>query len=442
MLPAARSLPSGLGGGKLRGDLRGLLAEIGSVDFDLGRLDRLRPLMKAALFGAPDAEIWEQAYRAVAELELSTDATPERTPWRCHSSSFAYSTEFLAGVCRVLTREVGPVYVGVPLFDEAYFGRVAGLDAAADAVFARCAQGPDPLFAAGWAGWPADADPVAVQAWLSDLCGKPAAPTEGSGLTPAARTVAQPHDPFPGPSRKRGQDACIVETAAAVFGPCSRSRTLVCGVLNADPDARGCRTWLGLATYARSVLATQIRRRFVLGFSLCGPLMRTWAFDRMGAVASEEFDVNEDGRRLVAALLAFLCLDEAQLGLDPTVVIAADGQEAVEIHLGGRMERLVVDEVLVRRRCVAGRATTCWRVHLDGDPRTQLVVKDSWQGADRVWEEGELLKEAAEKGVVNVARYYHHETVLVGGRADEIQDGVRGGWTSMRREITGSAGRG
>ncbi|EXM12386.1 hypothetical protein RAB80_014575 [Fusarium oxysporum f. sp. vasinfectum] len=55
-----------------------------------------------------------------------------------------------------------------------------------------------------------------------------------------------------------------------------------------------------------------------------------------------------------------------------------------------------------------------------------LVIKDSWQYPERD-EEGELLREATDKGVVNVARYYHHETVQIDGADDDIRNNVRRG---------------
>jgi hypothetical protein len=55
-----------------------------------------------------------------------------------------------------------------------------------------------------------------------------------------------------------------------------------------------------------------------------------------------------------------------------------------------------------------------------------LVVKDSWQYPEQE-EEGKLLHEAMEKGVVNVARYYDHETVRVAGEDDGIRKNVRKG---------------
>jgi hypothetical protein len=61
------------------------------------------------------------------------------------------------------------------------------------------------------------------------------------------------------------------------------------------------------------------------------------------------------------------------------------------------------------------------------------VVKDSWQYPERE-EEGELLREATEKDVVNVARYFHHETVRVGGQDDDIRTNVRRGLDITKAE--------
>ncbi|KAH7112359.1 hypothetical protein EDB81DRAFT_893997 [Dactylonectria macrodidyma] len=52
----------------------------------------------------------------------------------------------------------------------------------------------------------------------------------------------------------------------------------------------------------------------------------------------------------------------------------------------------------------------------------------------RVWafdserdEEGDLLREVTANGVVNVAQYYHHETVRIHETDDDIRSNVRGG---------------
>lgn len=78
-----------------------------------------------------------------------------------------------------------------------------------------------------------------------------------------------------------------------------------------------------------------------------------------------------------------------------------------------------------RHSSVADRATTCWKEYYDEDESEQiLVIKDSWRYPER-GEEGELLRDTTGKGVTNVARYYHYETVRIGGEDDEIDGDVR-----------------
>jgi hypothetical protein len=64
-------------------------------------------------------------------------------------------------------------------------------------------------------------------------------------------------------------------------------------------------------------------------------------------------------------------------------------------------------------------------------PLITLVIKDSWQFIERD-EEGELLQVATANGVVNVARYYHHETVQVRGADDDVRSNVRKGLEQMK----------
>lgn len=103
-------------------------------------------------------------------------------------------------------------------------------------------------------------------------------------------------------------------------------------------------------------------------------------------------------------------------GADRYTTIQRDGQE----------ERAYLQELMKRQRSVIGRATTCWRASLADNPNEQVVIKDSWEYEEQP-EEGLLLKEATEAGVKNVAQYYSHETVCVGGKKDEVLDNVRKG---------------
>jgi hypothetical protein len=214
---------------------------------------------------------------------------------------------------------------------------------------------------------------------------------------------------------------------AGVDPKCHLSQILVPGELKRNPSADTVsKAWLDIGLYTREVLAAQDNRSFILAFTLCGSLMRLWEFDRLGVIASTRFDINQEGLQFVSTVLGFLWMNEEQLGFDPTI-ITAEGGRYIEIERNNQRERLVIDKVMKRAPCIAGRGTTCWKAHRDGDDsRIPLVIKDSWQFPERK-EEGELLREATDKGVINVARYYHHETVRVGGHDDDVCGNVRRG---------------
>ena len=333
----------------------------------------------------------------------------------------------------VLRAELGPLYVGIPRFREAYFGGVAGLEAASKAVFKKCTEGSNLLFSKGWSRWPKDANQDDVLSWFADLSEKLAVLAEDYKPAQARRRrpLAQPNKPIQGSTAERKLDVGFVDDSeAGKDSRCHWSQILIPGELKSNPSAdKASKAWLDLGRYAREVLAAKDVRRFVLGFTMCGSLMRIWEFDRLGGIASEKFDINEDGLQLVSTVLGFLWMNEEQLGFDPTI-ITEDGQRLITIRRNGRTERLVIDEAMKRAPCVAGRATTCWKAYLEGEPRIKFVIKDSWQYPERE-EEGELLREATDQGVVNVARYYSHETVSVRGRIDEIRSNVRRGLNIM-----------
>lgn len=208
---------------------------------------------------------------------------------------------------------------------------------------------------------------------------------------------------------------------------CHWSQIIVPGELKSNPSLdTASKAGLDLGRYVREVLATQDTRRFVLGFTICGSIMRLWEFDRAGGIASAPFNINKDGLQFVSAVLGFLWMNSEQLGFDPTIV-ESDGIKYMEITRDGQKERLTLDTLMRRAPCVAGRATTCWEGYRHSDEsRAPLVIKDSWQYPERD-EEGKLLMEATKKGVVNVARYYHHETVQVGGINADVQANIRKG---------------
>ncbi|KAH6973307.1 hypothetical protein EDB80DRAFT_833401 [Ilyonectria destructans] len=117
--------------------------------------------------------------------------------------------------------------------------------------------------------------------------------------------------------------------------------------------------------------------------------MKTWAFDWLGGIASEQFDINHDGLQFVFTILGFLWMNEEQLGFDPTIMTANNGR-FIEIKQDGSTERIIIDGLMT--------------------PGDTACHKDSWQYSERD-EEGDLVREATGKGAVNEAWYHHHEIV-------------------------------
>ena len=94
---------------------------------------------------------------------------------------------------------------------------------------------------------------------------------------------------------------------------------LVTGELKSNPvQDRQALVWLDLATYAREVFRSQ-DRRFVLGFTLRGSIMRLWQFDRSGSSGSSSFDINEDGFRFIYTMLGYFLMNDKQLSVDPSI---------------------------------------------------------------------------------------------------------------------------
>ncbi|KAH8748986.1 hypothetical protein F5883DRAFT_508959 [Diaporthe sp. PMI_573] len=460
-LRASRLLPARGSGNNLLSDLLRLVSAVNSDDFDFD-FDRIKPLLNAALADSPDdALIWDQVYRAV------TESTPpprpiasslQQTPWIRNTSSFANSSEYRKDIDRVLREELGAMYVDLPRFCKTFFSGVAGLEAASEAVFQKCREGDSPLFNKGWSGWPKDANQDDVLSWFADLNEKLVAfaeeykPTLLHRRRPLTQSLTQPNKPIQGSTGERKMDIGFVSNPDSnKDSRCHWSQILVPGELKSNPSADiHSKARLDLGRYAREVLAAQDTRRFVLGFTLCGPLMRIWEFDRLGGIASKQFDINKEGLQFVSTILGFLWMNEEQLGFDPTITTpdgqpiqdgqaTRKGQCCITIQRDGRTERFIIDRLMKRSPCIAGRATTCWKAHREDNPQIPFVIKDSWQYTERE-EEGKLLQEATDGGVINVARYYHHETVYVRGEVDEIQDNVRGGLDITKASNYGQSG--
>ncbi|KAL7894830.1 serine/threonine-protein kinase Sgk2 [Trichoderma sp. SZMC 28014] len=476
-LKAVRFLRSASGDKSLLDDILRVTSVVSSDDFDLGRI---KPLLKAVLDNPDDdVAVWTQVYKAFSEATpppplippsvaslpttatiatadisataataaaaATTDSADARgtvatsaatnTPSVPETISILNSSEVCREVDPIRKRELGNPRVGIRRFRESFFARVPGLERVAAIVFDKCCEGDEPVFRQdGWDGWPAEAREGDVLAWFGNTITKLeelAADHRPANLTYRRKLLVQPRTPLLGSTGRRSVDIGFVnddfEPKPGREGRYRWSHILVPGELKSNPlaDAPPL-AWIDLATYVREVFSAQDTRRFALAFTLCGSNLRLWEYDRLGGMASEQFNINEPkgGLEFVAAMLGFLWMDEEGLGFDPSFM-ESEGKRFIEIQRHGKLERLIIDGVITRPRCIASRATTCWKAHREDDPlKSPLVIKDSWQYPERD-EEGLLVKEATDKGVVNVARYYHHETVHIGGVEDEIRTLIR-----------------
>ena len=447
--PAARAIRSRVGSGSFSSDIASFYARLSSNQ-EPAKL--VAPLLKLVVSQRSDStpqisdtDIW------TAVLDLAQPKTPpshpplfpfQQTPFAFNTGNFVDTSELRDKVDEALKEELLPgLRLDIPDFVPAVFGQIPQLDELAEEAFNKCQDGSAPLYKqdSGWIKWPANAKEELVLEWLQDLMKHLMVLVNICGSHPAARRKIYqgPTVYLDGSPVKRKMDVGITahypevknkkdETKKHPSIPNSTwAEILVTGELRSNAVQDGqMPVWLNLATYAREVFRTQ-DRRFVLGFTLCGSLMRLWQFDRSGSSASSSFDINKDGFRFVQVMFAYFLMNDEQLGLDPTIQ-QYDGKYYVEIMRNGKTERIILTELVKKQALIAGRATICWKAYCDGDKSTSLIVKDSWQYEERP-EEGELIKMATDKGVQNMARYYYHETVQVGGKKDDVLENVRKG---------------
>ena len=395
------------------------------------------PLLQLVIKQANDEDIWYSVFDLIDRTQITRPTTPppsapalppfKQTPWSHNTGSLADTAELRSHMDDLLKQELLPsLRLDVSDLQCACFWHVTGLDELAKAVFDRCQKGDTPLYkeGVGWVQWPSSADEELVLTWLKEHTKLFSEWAPGQGR-PARQIYQGPGAYLSGSTAKRKMDVGITtkreddNTSIKDWG-----QILVVGELksNADEDNQS-KAWLDLATYVREVFKAS-DRRFVLAFSICGSVMRLWHFDRLGNSASQSFNLNEDGYQFVYVMLGYFVMDNEQLGLDPTIG-RLDGNEFIEIVRNRQSERLILTKVLRRQAVIVGRATTCWRAYREGDVTKQpLILKDSWEYVERP-EEGKLIKEATETGVKHIARYYHHETVQIGGKDDDVLTNVR-----------------
>ncbi|RKK21476.1 hypothetical protein BFJ67_g17258 [Fusarium oxysporum f. sp. cepae] len=188
--------------GTLRSDLLRLISAATSDNFDF---DHVKPLLKSALAIEPDALV---------------GLLPSNRPHGCAiQAAFANLSEHRKYVDYALKPELGSIYTELRRFYDAYFGGVAGLDAASQAFFDQCVERSDPVFADCWKGRPEDANQDDVLSWLGDFSDKLTGFVDSHGSISThqygRRPLAQPNKSIQGSTGERKLDVVFVKDSKA-----------------------------------------------------------------------------------------------------------------------------------------------------------------------------------------------------------------------------------
>ncbi|KAI1738573.1 serine/threonine-protein kinase Sgk2 [Xylaria scruposa] len=162
--------------------------------------------------------------------------------------------------------------------------------------------------------------------------------------------------------------------------------------------------FLQLMRHVRRIFADQPTRRFVHAFSLLQSIMELWVFDRSGPYSSEPFDINEHPENFASALVGYAMYNSEKMGLDTFI-------KRNNIQIDNTKFKL--EKLLVSRKAIVCRGTTCYRTKSATDGATDGVVKFSWGPTKRTLEVRHLEQAAAKgvKGVAKLVGYYEVTTI-------------------------------
>lgn len=427
--PASRAMPSWskIRSRKLSSDINDVCSLLPQRDFDS---DLFKPLLKSALAGrTQDKRFWCLVATIANEYLLTPELEPSPLKKVLSPCCFFVTDEYEKYLGRRLGDEAGVFYVGVSKFHNEIFERVPGLCTAADRAFKRCQKGNNPLFQNGWVGWPTDTYPAAVWRWLIGMTAKFAKFANSPQVR--ERPLTRPNKEIQSHINEPKLDVGFTsDPTAGRYSFCSRSQILVPGQIRSKPPARAIEpSWLDFAVYAKEIMAAQDNRRFLLSFTLYGSVMRVWQFDRLGGIVSEQFDIHKQGYKFVLTILGFLCMNDKELGLDPTIETIDNKRCIVIKREGQRKEFIVLKELVKQDRNIEGRATKCWVGHPKTNPKKKLIVKDVWENG-RIYgpfgsPEGSTVEQMTQSGIVNVVQYYHRYVVRIGNQDDDVLKCIR-----------------
>ncbi|KAK4203585.1 kinase-like domain-containing protein [Triangularia verruculosa] len=157
---------------------------------------------------------------------------------------------------------------------------------------------------------------------------------------------------------------------------------------------------LRLCDVAIRIFAARPERRFLHAFRLSKSVMEMWTFDRAGAYSSNAFDILQEPHRFKNIIAEYMLMDDSGLGLNTAI---QQDDEGAYLKLEGSDQpwgtRLCVSEgAFVKQDYLVGPGTTCFKAHIPGSSKRELVVKFTWEEGE-VSAEPRFLALANERGV-------------------------------------------
>ncbi|KAL1971575.1 hypothetical protein VTN31DRAFT_2196 [Thermomyces dupontii] len=163
-----------------------------------------------------------------------------------------------------------------------------------------------------------------------------------------------------------------------------------------------------LARYARDVFACQPTRRYLHAFTICGPFMTAWVFDRSGCYSPGQFNIHTEPERFIRLIAGYTMMDEEELGLDTFMERDGDRRFIRVEHEGTERKLQLELEPLTRQRAIVCRGTSCFLTKAPDSDDWDHVAKFSWT-SDRRNPEAHLLELAKQKEVEGIARLVGHQ---------------------------------
>nr|KMM68200.1 hypothetical protein CPAG_04531 [Coccidioides posadasii RMSCC 3488] len=180
----------------------------------------------------------------------------------------------------------------------------------------------------------------------------------------------------------------------------------VIGELKASNNDGVKRTLVQLARYARDVFTCQPTRQYLHAFTICGPFMTAWVFDRSGSYSPGPFNIHEQPERFIQVIAGYTMMTEEELGLDTFTEQDSNHRFIYVAQEGTEMKLQMKPQPLTRQRAIVCRGTSCYLTKVPYSKDWDHITKFSWT-SDRRKPEAELLRLANQREVKGIARLPH-----------------------------------